>query len=103
MDNTNELFNDYVEDFKKFSKEDKYNEIIESLKELIASVTLISTLDGIDIPLLQSREVTDLNKETTTDDDYLEAIFVYSEVAKAQLGEYLFYLKSQEQIENMTE
>ena len=85
----NETFNEYLSEFKKLSVTEKRNEIIDNLKEFIAIFDSLASREGIKINYLKSNEIKDLYDKNVSEDDYLEGIFVYFEVAKSILGQYL--------------
>jgi len=89
MDELNQAFIEYVNEFKKISTKEKRQELISSIKDFIAAIELLARNDGIKLHYLQKIEVDDLNKEKVSEDDFLEALIVYIEVAKNMLGEYL--------------
>lgn len=80
-----EIFAQYIIDFKKLSIESKKQEIIYSLKELLAVFDALSIDEGIKLEYLKSNEIL----ETNTEDDFLEAILVYLEITKDVIGQYL--------------
>ena len=86
----NGLFCDAIKAYTELDTNDKCEELIKSIKELVAFIELLAANQGIELQYLQNREVLDLNKETVTTDDYLEAMMVYIENIKhlmAQLVE----------------
>lgn len=85
----NKAFNDYLNEFKKLSVNDKRSEIIDNLKEFIAIFDSLASREGIKINYLKSNEIKDLYDENVSEDDFLEGVFVYFEVAKSILGQYL--------------
>lgn len=86
-----ETFNSYVKEFKKQSIGVKRKEIIESLKELISVLDVISAKDNLIHNYLRSREITDMQKEIVSEDDFLEALLIYVENVKNMISEYLIY------------
>ena len=89
MDELNKSFNDYVDEFKKLSIGEKRNELIESVKELIAGFEFLANQDNVKLHYLKNKEILDLNNDIVSEDDFLEAAIVYVEVAKNIIGEYL--------------
>ena len=85
----NETFNDYLTEFKKLSISGKRSEIVNNLKEFIAIFDGLATKEGIELDYIKSSEIKDLDNENVSEDDFLEAVFVYFEVAKSILGQYL--------------
>lgn len=89
MDELNLAFNKYIEEYKKLTVLEKREELIKSIKELIAGFEKIATVDNIELHYLRNREINDLKGENVSEDDFLEGTLVYIEVAKNMIGEYL--------------
>ena len=89
MEELNSLFNEYINEFKKLDTMEKRDEVINSIKELIAVFEQLATNDNINLHYLRNNEIKDLKKENVSEDDFLEAQIVYLEVAKNLIGEYL--------------
>ena len=89
MDELNREFNNYIDEFKKLDSFDKMKEIVDSIKQLVSFIDLLALEKNIDLKYLTSKEVSDLNKDDCTEDDYLEAILVYIEVVKNNIAQYL--------------
>ena len=89
MEELNNLFQEYMDEFKKMSTLDKRNEIIDSIRELIIVFEQLAIKDGIELNYLKNREINDLKNRVVSEDDFLEAELVYLEVAKNLIGEYL--------------
>lgn len=89
MEELNNLFNEYINEFKKLDTMEKRNEVINSIKELIVVFEQLATKDNINLHYLKNNEITDLKKKDVSEDDFLEAEIVYLEVAKNLIGEYL--------------
>ena len=89
MEELNLAFNNYIEEVKKLDTAGKRDELIYSIKKLIAIFESFAKEDNIEINFLKSREILDLNNTTVSEDDFIEAALVYLEVAKNIIGEYL--------------
>lgn len=89
MDDINQAFNEYIEVFKKLDISSKRDEVIGSIKELIALFEALAVQDNIPLHYLKSSEIKALNQESVSEEDFLEATIVYLEVAKNIIGEYL--------------
>lgn len=89
MNELNVSFNEYINELKKLPIEEKREELIASIKELIAGFEYLAEQDNIKLHYLKSKEVLDLNNEFVSEDDFIEAAIVYVEVAKNIIGEYL--------------
>ncbi len=72
-----EEYNHYINEFVNLSVEDKREEIVNKLKELIATLEVIAKELNDPQPALLNREMIDLNQEDVSEEDYLEAVFAY--------------------------
>ena len=88
MEETNKVFNEYIDEFKKLTTMEKREEILNSIKELIAVMEQFAKIDNISLEYLKNREILDI-KKSDTEDDFLEAEIVYIENAKNLIGQYL--------------
>ena len=86
-----QAFHDYIEEVKKLPLMDKKKEVIDSVKELIASIDFLAQQNDIQLHYLVSKEILDITNENMPEEDYVEALLVYIENAKSMLGEYLSY------------
>lgn len=84
-------FNEYVEKFKKMSTAKKKEVTIKEMKRLVAFVTLLKEKCGAPKEILYNREILDTNGEHISEDDFVEAIFVYSNIIKEAFSEYVSY------------
>lgn len=84
----NVAFKDYVEKFKVLSIPDKRIEIINSMKELNGVVEALSEIKCVELENLKSKEILDFNNGLESEDDFLEALFVYVENLKNLIGQY---------------
>ena len=89
MDERVEAFNNYINEYKKLSVNEKRDELVDSIKELIVIFDEMSKQDGIEIDYLHSRDILDLKSDNVSEDDYLEACLAYVEIAKDVIGQYL--------------
>ena len=85
----NSAFKDLVERFKELDINDKRIEIVNSLKEINALIDTLAENESRTLQHLKSNEITDLNNGLESEDDFLEALFVYIENIKNLLGQYL--------------
>lgn len=70
-------FDSYIEKYKKLKLEDKRSIIEKEFKETISLLDRINELAGIKSEVLINRELVDLNKEISSEDDFLEGVLVY--------------------------
>ncbi len=89
MEELNLAFNNYIEEVKKLDTTRKRNELINSIKQLIAVFESMAADDRIELHFLKNREILDLSNNPVSEDDFIEAALVYLEVAKNMIGEYL--------------
>ena len=71
-------FNNYVEKYKKLPLNEKKEIVSNQIKELIAVLDTLNQKHGKNSKMLFNREILDLNKQDSTEDDFVEAMFVYS-------------------------
>ena len=89
MEDLNLAFNEYVRCFKDLCTSGKRKEIVNSLKEFIAVIDYLASKENIKLNYLQNNEIKDLFDDKVSEDDFLEAVLVYIEVAKNLVGEYM--------------
>lgn len=80
------MFEELMESYKLLSIADKREEILKELKLMTAIFEKMCTDRGIEYREVRSNEILDLNKGNETEDDYLEAAFVYVKFLKEVLG-----------------
>ena len=86
MNEKQEIFTDFMEEFIKLDVDQKQDEIIEKEKILLAYLSKHALEHGINFELLKSREVTDIDLSNATYDDYLEAMMVYLQNMEEIIG-----------------
>lgn len=91
--NNNDL-NNLISNFVNLSTEEKANEIIVTLKENIAMVNNLCNKLGVQTEIILNREMSDVQKENATIDDYFEAIFAYIKSLQDANGKLLLILSS---------
>lgn len=70
-------FNEYVEKYKKLPLKEK-KELVESqFKELLVVMDSLNKRHGKDTKILYNRELQDLKNKNATEEDFVEAMFVY--------------------------
>lgn len=73
----NNEFNEYVEKYKKLPLNEK-KEIVESeLQEVLKVMDALCKRHGKEPKVLYNREIQDLKNNNATQDDFVEAMFVY--------------------------
>lgn len=71
-------FNNYVEKYKILPLKEKKEIVEKEMQELLAVINTLNQKHGKNTKTLFNREILDLKKEDATEDDFVEAIFVYS-------------------------
>ncbi|MBR2832864.1 MAG: hypothetical protein IKE75_00225 [Bacilli bacterium] len=84
-----EAFTEYIETVKKLPLLDKKKETLNSIKELIASIDLAAQNEDIELHHFTSKEISDDSDENMSDDEYVETLLAYIELAKSVVSEYL--------------
>lgn len=84
----NKIFNDYVEKYKLLPLQEKKKRVNNDIKELLAFVEKAKKDLNINDDLLFNREILDLNTDSVSDDDFVEAMFVYIHMVRESLGKY---------------
>lgn len=87
------MFENVIENYKKMKTSDKREKLISEMKLLIAVFEKMCIDNGIEYRKVKSKEVLDLNNGMESEDDYLEAAFVYVEYLKEVLGSLFIKLK----------
>ena len=82
-------FNAFIEEYKEKTLKEKQAIAIKELKELIAVSEKVCLDKKIKYDLLVNREILDINKQEYTQDDYIEAIYVYIQIFKEIISSYL--------------
>lgn len=85
----NTEFDEYVETFKKLPLLKKKELTIQEIKVLIALLSKLNQDLNVDDRILLNKEILDLQKDTQTEDDFVEAVFVYINIIKETLSDYL--------------
>jgi hypothetical protein len=89
MDDINVEFKDLVNKYVELDTDQKRKELIDEVKLMIVVFEKVCNDNGIKYNQLKSREVLDLKDGNTTENDYLEALFVYVQVLKELIGNFL--------------
>ena len=80
------VFTEYMEEFVKLNIEQKNNEIIEKQKVILAFLLKYASDHGIQFEFLKSKEIIDIEDNNGTNEDYLEAMMVYTQNIEEILG-----------------
>lgn len=71
-------FNEYVDKYKHLTLKDKKELVEKEMEELLVVLNALNEKYGDTPDVLFNREILDLKKEDATEDDFVEAMFVYS-------------------------
>lgn len=83
-----EKFNAYVEAYKKLPLQQKKEIVNAEVKKLLGFIEKAKMDMNVNEEILFNREILDLNKEYVSDEDFVEAMFVYVHAIQESLGEY---------------
>lgn len=84
----NEDFDRYIEEYKKLPLQKKKQMVNEETKKLLAFIEKANNDLNITDTILFNREILDLNNEVVSDDDFVEAMFVYIYSIREAIGRY---------------
>ena len=77
MEIEKEAFSGLMQYYKNLSIQDKRNEIVSEIEELIFNYSKICSVLGI-LPNMQlNKEVLNINRSNLTEDEFLDALFAY--------------------------
>ena len=74
----NQSFNEYINSYKKLPLQEKKNLAEQQFEEIIAVLDQLNIKYLNKSEILFNRELLDLKKETSTESDFVEAMFVYA-------------------------
>ena len=80
------IFTAFMDEFVKLNIDQKNNEIIEKQKVILAFLLKFAAKRGIQFEFLKSQEITDIENNKGTNEDYLEAMMVYSQNIEELIG-----------------
>ncbi len=84
----NNEFNDYIEKFKLLPLQTKKEKTIDEIKLLLATIEKLKTDININEELIFNREILDSTSDNISDDDFVEAVFVYIHMIEESFGHY---------------
>jgi len=85
----NELFDIYIDNFKKLTLKDKKKITVDEIKEIMAVLVELNKRQGKESIIFVNREISDLNEGDEIEDDYVEAMFIYIKCIQELLGQYV--------------
>ncbi len=80
------IFTSYMDEFVKLNIDQKNNEIIEKQKVILAFLLKFATERGIQFEFLKSKEITYIENNEGTNEDYVEAMMVYLQNIEELIG-----------------
>ena len=80
------VFTAFMDEFVKLNIDQKNNEIIEKQKLILTFLLNFVAEHGIEFEFLKSKEVTDIEVNNATNEDYLEAMMVYTQNIEELIG-----------------
>ncbi len=89
MQDKQQIFDKFMDEFVKLPIDVKNKEIIEKQKKIMAHLIKYSELNNIPYTFLKSKEITDITDDNGTNEDYLEAMMVYTENIEELIGNIL--------------
>lgn len=86
IENKQEIFKEFMNEFVKLNVEQKNNEIIEKQKIILAFLSEYAQQHGIKFEFIKSKEIRDIINNEGTNHDYLEAMMVYMQNIEELVG-----------------
>lgn len=89
MEEKQKVFTAFMDEFVKLDISQKNSEIVEKQKLILAFLIKFATEHGINFEFLKSKEISDIEGNNGTNDDYLEAMMVYTQNIEELIGKIL--------------
>ena len=89
LEERQECFNAFIDEYKENTLINKQKIVISELKELIALFQKICSTHNINHELLVNREIIDVNKDSYTQEDFAEAVYVYIQMYKEIMSDFM--------------
>lgn len=86
MEDKQKVFSSFMDEFVKLDISQKNNEIVEKQKLILAFLIKFATEHGINFEFLKSKEISDIEGNNGTNEDYLEAMMVYTQNIEELIG-----------------
>lgn len=86
IEDKQEVFSAFMNEFLKLDTYQKNEEIIEKQKIILAFLVGFATKHGIEFNLFKNKEINIINEENISNDDYLEAMMVYLQNIEELVG-----------------
>lgn len=85
----NSVFNEYIEKFKELPLERKKELTIEEVKKIIGFLVTLKKQVGLTENVMLNKEVLDVNGNNISEEDFVEAMYVYMHTMEEALAEYI--------------
>ena len=82
-------FDDYINKYQNLSLKEKKELVEQQIEELLVVLKALNEQRGKKPKILFNREILDLKREGATEDDFVEAMFVYSYSIKELLASFV--------------
>jgi len=86
MEDKQKVFSSFMDEFVKLDISQKNSEIVEKQKLILAFLIKFATEHGISFEFLRSKEISDIEGNNGTNEDYLEAMMVYTQNIEELIG-----------------
>lgn len=86
-----EIYNDYIEKYKQLTYNEKREEILEKIRDMIE---VLGNFTNINDDLI-NREIIDLKQNIINEDDYLEGLFVYLNILEDLIANSIINFQDQ--------
>ena len=84
-----ELFDKYIEAFKKLPLKEKKEITIKKIQKLLSYVDKLNETINNPNKILYNKEIQDIKKTNSTEDDFIEAVLVYIHSIEESLANYI--------------
>jgi len=82
-------YNKYIELYKKMSLNDKKKALENEIRDILVFLMKLHEEKGLDANLLLNKEILDIKNESSTEEDYIEAMFAYILSIQEMLASYV--------------
>lgn len=91
-------FNEYINSFKALTIDRKKELTVREMKKLYGFINLLKDKFGVPQELLYNREILDAKGDLISEDDFVEAMFVYANIVEEAFADYVDYSMKKENI-----
>lgn len=89
INNSQNNFDAFIEEFTELDLKEKQKIVIDEFKEMLAVISKLCEDYKINYEILLNRELTDVTQTNYTEDDFVEATYVYIQSLKELLASYI--------------